>query len=162
MIRIINLPPGMQIVRISKLHRGKRAEYPKIGQAAVKRVMRDMDIATAAKARKALEGLVSNPTTRLENDRAIWMVQGAPLSTSYIKIDPADLVTLDPQVLKLLAGAATDTLHLEFIQAFSDQPVTAVSKQFLKALRVIIMYNRTDAIRKTYSDEINQLLKMED
>jgi hypothetical protein len=156
--KTIDLPTNLKLVRISKLHRNRQREFRQIGQAAVGRFKKDFDIPTAAEARNRLAELVNAPNTPQENNRAAWVCEGTP-AVPFGSTDPADLVTVDAQVLKLLANMATDTLRLQLIQSLSKKSDATVSRQLIEALRLIIQHHPNPDLRRTYLEEIDHILE---
>ena len=63
----------------------------------------DMQVCTTA-----LQGLISHPVIRLENERAMWVCEGLTADNRLI-IDPANMTTLDPQTLRLLVNGTVNS-----------------------------------------------------
>jgi hypothetical protein len=156
--KVIELPTHLKLVRISKRHRDRRAEYTHIGQAAVRRFMKDFNIPKADEARNMLREMVNTPNVPQENDRAAWVCEGVP-PDPFADTDPADRITADAQIVNLLAHVAMDTMRLDLIQAVANKPVTTVSRQFMEALRLIIQHHPNPDLRRTYLEEINHILE---
>ena len=158
MTKIVVLPAGMKLVRTSKLHRNRRAEFDRINQHSVLRIQRDFDFIDRATARSALAELVRNPFTRLENERAVWTCEGVQ-SGAHLALDSESLVTVEPQIMNMLVNATGEALRSAFVQAFQGQPAAVMSRTVLEAMRSIIQYHPDEEIRTVYTFEINQLLE---
>jgi hypothetical protein len=156
--KVIELPTHLKLVRISKRHRDRRAEYTHIGQAAVRRFRQDFDLTSVKEARSILVEMINTPNVPQENNRAAWVCEGAPVNP-FASTDPADQIIADTQILKLLAHVASDTLSIHLIQGLPDDPHVTVSRQFMKALRLIIQHHPNRDLRRTYLDEIDHILE---
>ena len=157
MTKIIQLPPNLKLVRISKRHRGRRSEFTQIGQDAARRFMKDFDLPTAAEARGILREMINDTSITHENHRAAWMCEGTP-SDPFAETDPTDQITVDVQILKLLGHVAIGTLRLDLVDALSDKTHATVSRQFLQALRLIVEHHPNATLRSTYVEEIDHIL----
>jgi hypothetical protein len=157
MTKRIELPDGMKLIRISKRHRGKRAEYKAIGQNSVRRVMRDFRLDDREAARTALLGLLTNPAARLENEIARWVVEGA-MPESYLLLDPAEKVNVSAQTMTMLVEAAVTALYKTFVNPIKVQPQAAANRTLLLTLRTLIQYHPDQFIRTSYTQEIDSVL----
>jgi hypothetical protein len=104
-----------------------------------------------------LQELVNEPATRLDNESVTWICEGIPVDP-FAMHDPADMTEVDSQILNLLLHATEETLRSRFIQSFSKQPKTSVSRGFLEALRLVLQYHPDDLARQTYLDELNRII----